>query len=224
MWRPVPEAHATVHEAINLIIPARFADRDNEIERQVEAEALERERDFVPSGDPVRDSLIKSGWRHSRQLEDLVEGIMEDARRLLRQWLRDGKIQAFYSDPLFGGEVSIAPSAWGLQTTDRAIAGGDYYPYGSTQAGGTVGLLRSDLEKLVSGSVSPASASKKKPRVGAPETTVLRVVRAMLEAPRGHWDGVSLDSMAATFGASPATVKKARERVLQELADKDADN
>lgn len=154
MSRPVPEAHDTVHDAINRIIPARFADRHAEIVRRSGADDQTWKRDSVATVDPTRDPLIENGRQPSRQLQDLVQEVFEDARRLLRQWLRDGKIQAFCSDPLFGGDIKIAPSAWGLQTTDRAIAGGDYHPYGPTKPGGTVGLLRSDVERVVSGATS----------------------------------------------------------------------
>lgn len=156
MWRPVREGHLTVVQAINMIIRDRFADRHAAIEEKAEAEEHARKRDFVSAGDPLSDAIMQQGSAPSRQLQHMVEEIFSDGQKLLRQWLCDGKIRAFYRDPLFGKEdVNIDASAWETESTDQAIGGGSFYPFGrptgryDQKPGAPVKLLRNELEALL---------------------------------------------------------------------------
>lgn len=151
MRRPVRVGHVTVMDAINMVIIDRFAERDATVKRQEKAEDEARKRNFVPSGDPLRDAYIKQGWGPSRQLQQMMNELVSDAQFLLSQWLCDGKLQAFYRDPLFGQEHKIAASAWETAATDKALYGGDYHPSGDSKLGGPVRLLRSDVEKVLRG-------------------------------------------------------------------------
>ncbi len=223
MRRPVRLGNVSIVQAINMVIEARFADRHAAIEAQQKEEEISRKAAFVSTGDHIRDAEIQENWEPSRQLQKMIDSIFSDAQFLLRQWLCDGHSTAFYYDQKDKIFVGIDAAAWELDATDRAISGGKYYPHGQPMdhrdqdAGAPVRLVRDHI-KAVLREGSPTLRLENKPKVGAPETTVLRVLEAMLRAPRHHWDGAKLDSMAVTFGASRATVKKARERVLQQLA------
>lgn len=230
MKRPVRDGYLKIGDAINYVMRHHFADRHAAVWDKFDAESDARKRNFVPSGDPALDKDVENAWEPSRQVQLDMAELYSDAQYLLRQWLCDGKVQAFYRDANLGSyEVKIDPAAWEVESTDEAINGGKFYPTGRQEgqqdqnSGGPIRILRSELE-----AVSPKGALKSKlenrPRVGAPQTVLPRVIDAMRNAPRHHWDGVSLASMAATFGAAPGTVQKARELIRQQLANGDAEN
>jgi hypothetical protein len=141
-------------EAVSMLICDRFADRHAAIE-QGEAEKDAQKDAAVSTGDLTRDAVTQQDRGHSRQIQQMVDEVVSDGQVLLRQWLCDGDLQAFYHDPLSGSENIIAASAWELPLTDKAINGGDYHPLGDSKSGGPVRLLRRDVERVLHGRPEP---------------------------------------------------------------------
>lgn len=148
MTKPLPQSQLTIQDAIKHVIAAEFSERDQFIKSRIELE--------VGVGSTQKKTTELSG-----ELAILISEIYNDARILLRQWLRDGRIRSFYSDPWLG-DVELLPSAWGLAITDDAILGGDYIAHGDPRFAGPVGLHYADLLRIVIGGELLYPAGKRK--------------------------------------------------------------
>lgn len=138
MPKPLPKSQLKIKDAIQQLIATEFRERDQYIKSKIALEI-------------GRETIEGVATEHSREISDLISDLIDDARSLLRQWLRDGRIRAFYSDPRRGGDVELHPSAWGLAITDSAIKGGDYVADGDPRFAGPVGLHYVDFFRIVIG-------------------------------------------------------------------------
>jgi hypothetical protein len=137
-----------ISDAIKQIIAVEFRERNEYLRHLIAIE---------------QNQLIDTSKReyHIRKIIEFQDDLNNDARQLLRQWLRDGKIRAFHSDPRLGGDVEIHPSTWGLAITDAAIKDGDYAADGDVRFSGPVGLHFGDvLEILIGGDQDCAVVAK----------------------------------------------------------------
>lgn len=148
MTKPIPSSQIKISDAVDQIIAVEFPKRYQYLQH-----LMANEQSLAI------DDLEKE--HHIRAILDFQNNLKNDARKLLRQWLRDGKIRAFHSDPRLGGDVEIHPSAWGLAITDAAIKDGDYAADGDVRFAGPVGLHYGDvLEILIGGDQDCAVVAK----------------------------------------------------------------
>lgn len=185
MNRPIPKDQITINDAVELILQTLMANKHQEIQERLSYERLDWELQ-----QPSDFDVDTAYFEFSKQLNTEFIKHMNRGKKLLRQWLRDGEIRAFYSDALSRDSAQIMPTAWSLALTDHVINGGDFNMHEDPRSAGPVGVLRCDLERVLAlGGVSATKLPHRHEASSAacslPPTTVTAGVR-LLQRPTGR--------------------------------------